>query len=66
MNLIGFHRVLIVTAAVFFFGYGLWEFAAFARGGGAPRLLFSGAAIAVAVLCVLYLRRLRRILGIRD
>lgn len=66
MSLIAFHRVLIVTAAVFFACYGTWEFAAFARGGGATRLLLSAASFVGAVLLLLYLRRLKRFLGMPE
>ena len=66
MGLIGFHRVLIVTAAVFFAVYGLWEFAAFMRSDLITNLLLAGASFSGAVLLLLYLRRLNRILGMDD
>ena len=66
MGLIGFHRVLIVTAAVFFAVYGLWEFAAFMRSDLITSLLLAGASFSAAVLLLLYLRRLNRILGMSD
>jgi hypothetical protein len=66
MGLIGFHRVLIVTAAVFFGVYGLWEFAAFMRSDLITNLLLAAASFSAAVLLLLYLRRLKRILGMDD
>lgn len=66
MGLIGFHRVLIVTAAVFFAGYGMWEFAGFVRAGGMAGLLLAAGSFVIAVLLLLYVRRLSRFLGIPD
>lgn len=66
MGLIGFHRVLIVTAAVFFAGYGMWEFAGFVRDGGAWGLLLAAGSFLIAVLLLLYVRRLSRFLGIPE
>jgi hypothetical protein len=66
MGLIGFHRVLIVTAAVFFAGYGLWEFAAFVRRDDVTNLLLAAGSFSAAVLLLLYVRRLSRILGLED
>ena len=66
MGLIGFHRVLIVTAAVFFAVYGTWEFAGFVRAGDLPSLLLAGCSYLAGVLLLLYLRRLARFLGTPD
>lgn len=66
MNLIAFHRVLIVTAAIFFAGYGSWEFAGFTRDGDVASLLLAAASFLGAVLLLLYLRRLKRFLGTPD
>ncbi|MEX1181727.1 MAG: hypothetical protein WEF86_00725 [Gemmatimonadota bacterium] len=66
MNLIAFHRVLIGAAIIFFAGYSAWEFAAFARGNDVVRLLLSAGALVAAVLLLLYLRRLKRFLGMPE
>jgi len=66
MNLVAFHRFLIVTAAVFFAGYGLWEFAAFARGAGTARLILAAGSFLAAVVLLLYIRRLGRFLGLPE
>jgi hypothetical protein len=66
MGLIGFHRVLIITAAVFFAGYGTWEFAGFMRTGGLGGLLLAASSYLAGVLLLLYLRRLARFLGTSD
>jgi hypothetical protein len=66
MGLIRFHRVLIVTAAVFFAGYGTWEFAAFVRRNDMTHLLLAAGSFLGAVLLLLYLRRLSRFLGLPD
>lgn len=66
MNLIGFHRVLIGAAILFFVGYGSWEIANFVRGHETASLLIGVVAIAAAVLLFLYLRRLRRFLNLPE
>lgn len=38
MSVITAHKILISTAIVFFFGYGVWELAHYARGGGGGAL----------------------------
>ena len=62
MHLIGFHRVLIAAAIAFFAGYGAWELAAFARGGGTLHLLLAAGSGLATGLLIVYLLRLRRIL----
>ena len=64
MNLIGFHRVLIGTAIVFFAGYGTWEFASYIRDGDSASLWISLVSGVGAILLFLYLRRLRRFLDL--
>lgn len=58
MSLVQFHRILIATAIVFCFGYGIWE--AVRRGPTPLALLF----IALGVGLAFYLRRLNRFLGL--
>ena len=66
MNLIGFHRVLIGAAIIFFVGYGSWEIANFVRARETTSLLIGVVALAGAVLLFLYLRRLRRFLNLPE
>ncbi|HUF51781.1 MAG TPA: hypothetical protein VMN60_13225 [Longimicrobiales bacterium] len=66
MNLIGFHRVLIGTAILFFVGYGAWELASFLRDRDTASLLLGLGSLAAAVLLFLYLRRLRQFLNLPD
>jgi hypothetical protein len=67
MHLIGFHRVLIVCAAAFCFGYGLWELAGYRAGSGAAGSLVIGMiALLAAGALVFYLWRLRRFLRLPD
>jgi hypothetical protein len=66
MNLIGFHRILIGTAAAFFAGYGVWEGVRYIDGGDVLRLVLAVGAITASVLLLFYLRRLRRFLNLRD
>jgi hypothetical protein len=66
MNLIGFHRVLIVCAAALCFGYGVWELAGY-RADGHPGSLIAGIASLLAGTALLfYLRRLRRFVRTSD
>ena len=64
MHLIGFHRVLIGTAILFFVGYSGWELAAYLRGRAAASLLLALGSLIAAVLLFLYLRHLRRFLNV--
>lgn len=66
MQLIWFHRVLIGVAIVFFAGFGVWELLGY-RTDGDMTSLFSGLiSLAVAVILLVYLRRLRRILKLPE
>jgi hypothetical protein len=66
MNLIGFHRVLIGTAVIFFVGYGCWELASWFRNGNSSSALLGIASLAAAGFLFFYLRRLRRFLNLPD
>ena len=66
MNLIGFHRVLIGTAIIFFVGYGVWELAAWFRDRETSSALLGIGALAAAAFLFFYLRRLRRFLNLPD
>lgn len=66
MGLVGFHRLLIITAAVFFASYGAWEAVRWARGGDVLQLVLAAGSFTAAILLLFYLRRLRRFLNLRD
>lgn len=57
MRLMTAHRILIVTAIVFFLGYAVWELSELPAGGGSwGRAAFSTAG---AVFLAIYFRNLR-------
>ncbi|CAN5881389.1 hypothetical protein BH23GEM9_BH23GEM9_26210 [soil metagenome] len=66
MNLIGFHRVLIAAAILFFVGYGIWEAVRFLQDRTVLRLVFAVGSFTAAAVLLLYLRRLRSFLNLRD
>lgn len=66
MNLIGFHRVLIATAIIFFVGYGIWEAVRLIQDPTLLRLVFVVGSLTAAAVLLLYLRRLRSFLNLRD
>ncbi|MBI4545605.1 MAG: hypothetical protein HY703_10440 [Gemmatimonadetes bacterium] len=61
-SLIPFHRVLIASAIIFCFGFGVWELFAYMREGEPAQLLFGLIAAVAGTLLALYLWKLRRIL----
>lgn len=63
MSLVDFHRFLIVTAIVFCFGYGAWEFSAARSGGGFGAVVLGLVFTLLGLGLVVYLRRLARFLG---
>lgn len=63
MNLIAFHRFLIVAGILFCLGFAVWEARRWSAGGGNGPLALAILFFAFAVALTLYLRRLRRILG---
>jgi len=63
MSLVAFHRLLISAAIVFCAGFAGWEVKRFAAAGGSGALVLAAVFAILAVLLVLYLRRLNRILG---
>jgi uncharacterized membrane protein len=66
MHLIGFHRLLIGCAAVFFFGYGAWELIGYRASGAAVRLVFGAGSLLAGIALTYYLLRLRRFLRLPD
>lgn len=63
LSLIPFHRGLIAAAIVFCFGYGAWEFAAYARGPGSGFPAIAVLFFALGLGLIYYLSRLDRFLG---
>jgi hypothetical protein len=67
MSLVAFHRVLILTAIVFCFGFAAWELRAYLQfGAGVGALALAGVFGALAVLLAGYLARLSSILHLED
>lgn len=66
MHLLGFHRVLIACAIVFFLGYGVLELVAWVRESAALSLVLATGAFTAAAVLGLYLSRLRRFLRLPD
>lgn len=64
MSLIPFHRVLISSAIAFCAGFGGWQLLAYLRAGRLSMLLIALLSLAAAIALALYLRRLRRFLGL--
>jgi len=63
VSLIGFHRLLIVTAIAFCAGFGVWELRVFTREGRLSTIALGITFLVLAVALTFYLRRLNRILG---
>ena len=61
--MIGFHRLLIATAILFFAGLGVWMLAAYWGNGSTVLLVLGISSGGVAVGMSYYLRNLRRFLG---
>lgn len=59
MSLITAHKVLIVSAAIFFLFYALWELSRYIRGGGSSALVAAAVSLVVAVGWVFYFRTIR-------
>jgi len=55
MALYNFHRVLIATAILFFFGFGLYTFRVYTRLGQSTNLLMAISALAVCLGMIAYL-----------
>jgi hypothetical protein len=66
MSLIGFHRVLIASAIVFCAGFALHQAQAYRATGSDGAVVTATAFALAAVGLSLYLRRLRRILGLAE
>jgi hypothetical protein len=66
MSLIGFHRFLIATAIVFCLGFGLWEFNAVGREGGAVAFVLGTVFTLLGIGMAVYLRHLARFLGYEE
>ena len=66
MSLIGFHRFLIVTAIIFCFGYGGWEFFAARDGGGLGAVALGVVFTVLGVGLTFYLVHLGRFLGFDE
>ncbi|HEX6938327.1 MAG TPA: hypothetical protein VF158_02870 [Longimicrobiales bacterium] len=64
MSLIPFHKGLISTGIAFCAGFSVWTFLAYRRGGGPATLLLAAVFALLAIALAVYLRHLRRILGI--
>ena len=65
MSLIRFHRVLIATGIVFCFSFAGWELIRWWV-GGAGSVVLGGTFVALGVLLVFYLAKLRRFLGYEE
>ena len=63
MSLITFHRLLIVTAIVFCFGFAVWELMTWWVGRAPDALVLGLIFVALGGLLTYYLARLRRFLG---
>ncbi len=66
MSLISFHRILIVAAILFCAGYGVYELAAFTRGGENGSLAISGLFFVFTAGLTYYFWHLKRFLGIEE
>ena len=67
MSLIDFHRVLILTAIAFCFGFAGWELRAYLRSGGdGGSVVVAAVFTLLGVVLAVYLVRLRSILRLRD
>ena len=64
MNLITFHRALIVTAIAFCFGFAVWELMTWWIGNAPNALMVGGTFVALGLLLTYYLIRLRSFLGV--
>lgn len=63
MSIVGFHKVLIVTAILFCAFFGVWEGLAYAREGGIGDLVLAVVFGIAATALGVYLARLDRFLG---
>jgi hypothetical protein len=67
MSLIDFHRVLILAAIAFCFGFAGWELNEYMRaGGGSGAIAVAAVFTVLGVALAVYLVRLRSILRLRD
>lgn len=66
MSLISFHRFLIATAIAFCFGFAVWELMTWWVGRSQGALVLGVTFVALGLLLVVYLARLRRILGMDE
>ena len=66
MSLVGFHRVLILTAIAFCLGFAGWELGAYTDGGGTADALLAFVFAGMAVALTVYLVRLRSFLRLDD
>ena len=67
MTLVGFHRVLILTAIAFCLGFSAWELRAYTRLGADGGALVLAATFALlGILLAAYLVRLGSILGLKE
>ncbi|HEX7117734.1 MAG TPA: hypothetical protein VF212_03050 [Longimicrobiales bacterium] len=65
MSLIPFHKGLISTGIVFCAGFAVWAYLGYRRDGGLATLLLAATFALLAVGLAVYLRNLRRFLGLR-
>ena len=63
MRLITAHKILISTAAVFFFCFGLWEVRNYMNGGDPWAVFRAVLYVVVAVGLAVYFRKLDRLYG---
>ncbi len=61
--MIAFHRVLISTAILFCFGFGIWMFNTYLETDGLPQLILGLSFTAAALGLTYYLKNLSRFLG---
>ncbi len=66
MNLIGFHRLLIVTAIAFCLGFAGWELNDYVREGGTGTLVLAAIFVALGLGLTVYLMRLKSILRLEE
>ncbi|MBI3286471.1 MAG: hypothetical protein HYZ68_00335 [Chloroflexi bacterium] len=64
MSLIAFHKFLISTAILFSLGFSIWAFLDYSKSGDPSTVLLAIGSGISAVLLGIYLRHLRRFLGI--
>jgi ABC-type spermidine/putrescine transport system permease subunit II len=62
-SLVAFHRVLIAAGIAFCFGFAIWEIRTWRATGATGTLVLAITFIVLGIGLLLYLRRLRRILG---